>query len=216
MLKKDIDQLKTIFLQKKGGVVSGAIRPNETDKVNLGSAEQRFNRIYAKEVIADNLSGGTGGGTASNADTVDNYHANITPTPNNLLPLDSLGQFPSSTYGRAFLSDGSRTLDGNLVTTGSIIMLDERFVDGVDISEHNHNGQDGSGARINHRDLLNLDADDHPQYPQRDVDEIISGSWMFTDYLDRSVGWKFLPKEHKFQAVPYNMTFLADVNHSQC
>lgn len=39
----------------------------------------------------------TASGATGNADTVDNFHVNATPTANTILPLDSSGQFPITT-----------------------------------------------------------------------------------------------------------------------
>jgi len=41
--------------------------------------------------------------TTGNADTLDGYHANPTPTPNTILPLDGTGKFPAGVAGADFL-----------------------------------------------------------------------------------------------------------------
>ena len=44
---------------------------------------------------------------AGNCDTVDNYHANATPTANTLLPLGASARFPNSALGRTLLFNGT-------------------------------------------------------------------------------------------------------------
>lgn len=56
---------------------------------------------------------------ANNADTVDNYHANATPTASNLLPLDSNAQFPVATIPNSSIS--SAKLASNAVETAKIL-----------------------------------------------------------------------------------------------
>jgi hypothetical protein len=204
MESKQIEQLKTFFLAKVGGVMNGPIKPNATDTHDLGTADKRWNIIYAKEVIADNITGeGGGGGDGGNADKVDGFDASADPEPNTLLPLNSIGVFPKDTYHLALLTSGERALMGNLDVGGGY------RIDGIDISEHVHNGMPGMGTKIDHRDLLANDSDVHPQYAKKGTDEIIMGNWMFTDVEDRSVGWLFEPLTKIFRALPHNIRFSA-------
>jgi hypothetical protein len=200
--QQDIEALRIHFLHKSGGAISGHVLPATTEAINLGSAAQRFDTVYAKTIIADSITGtGSSGG---DADTVDGIHASTLLTAGYLLPLDALGVFPPETYNQALLVDGTRTLSGHLVVSPGF------WLDGVDVSEHSHSGVVGHGSRINHLDLLNNDADVHPQYPQWGLDEIVTGEWMFTDLLDRSAGWKFVPSEQAFKAVPHNLSLIAN------
>ena len=201
---QEIEQLKVHFLHKLGGVLKGAVKPDITDKHDLGTAQQRWNVIYAKQVIADNITGqGSGGGSGGDADKVDGFHAKADPEPNTLLALDALGVFPPETYHLALLTSGERALMGSLdVGAGYLI-------DGVDLSEHVHNGQPGQGKKIDHRDLTSTDSDVHPQYAKKGTDEIITGNWMFTDVENRSVGWLFEPHSKVIRALPHNIKFTA-------
>jgi hypothetical protein len=199
VLPQEIEQLKVHFLSKLGGVISGSITPNQTNQHNLGSDAYRWKTLYVQTLIADNVQGGSG----ADASTLNGFTASQTPQPNTILPLDGIGVFPVGVYNRALLVDGTRGLMGNLVV-GSGYMIDN-----LDLDIHNHSGIFGLGNKISHTNLLNLDADGHPQYTQRAQDEIVTGDWMFTHLLDRSAGWKFLPDEYTFKAVPHNMAFTA-------
>jgi hypothetical protein len=201
---QEIEQLKVHFLHKLGGVLKGTVKPDQTDTHDLGTAQQRWNVIYAKQVIADNITGqGGGGGNGGDADKVDGFHASADPQANTLLPLNALGVFPPETYHLALLTSGERALMGNLDVG------DGYTVDEVDISAHVHNGQPGQGMKIDHRDLFANDSDVHPQYAKKETDEIITGNWMFTDVENRSVGWLFEPHSKIIRALPHNITFIA-------
>jgi len=200
---EDIERLKSYFLSKLGGVLNGGVKPDITDTHDLGESSKRWNIIYAKEVIADNLTGEVG--EVTNADTVDGFHAYAagSAAPSALVALDALGVFPTGVYNEALLKDGTRALEGNLdVVSGATI-------DGIDVGLHDHTGEVG-GAQLTHGNLLGMDADDHPQYTQRGQDEIITGDWMFTHLSDRSAGWVFLPDDKIFKAVPYNLVLKAN------
>jgi len=204
-LLSDINKLRTYFLSKDGGIVAGEVTPDETDTHNLGRADKRWDTIYAREIVADT---GGGGGEGGDADTVDGYDAAGNPLPSNLLALDPQSIFPISVYPAALLKDGSRALEGSLTVVA------DATIDGVDISEHIHTGVGDEGAAIAHADTTGLDADDHPQYTQRAQDEIVTGDWMFTHLQDRSAGWQFLPDDKLFKAIPHNMIFYADENEA--
>lgn len=62
--------------------------------------------------------------TIGNSDTVDGYHASATPTPSNLLPLDSSGLFPASVIGGAW-QDWNPTvgMTGGAVTFAKYIQI---------------------------------------------------------------------------------------------
>ncbi len=205
--KTDIDKLKQHFLAKLGGVMQGHIKVDKNETYDLGTSEKRWRTIYAKEIIADSVDGG--GGSGGNAETVDGFHASANAMPNELLPLSSLGVFPKETYHLAILTDGSRSLMGNLDVGGGF------RVDNVDLDAHVHNGQPGMGMQIDHRDLLANDSDVHPQYAMKATDEIITGNWMFTDIEDRSVGWKFEPATKAIVALPFNLRMIAGASATE-
>lgn len=54
-------------------------------------------------------------GIGFDADKVDGIHAAATAIANKLLALDASGHFPISTYPEAFLTDGSRQMDGDVI-----------------------------------------------------------------------------------------------------
>lgn len=200
---QDIRNLVSYFIPRdQDSAMGGDIFPDVNEGHNLGRAAQRWDTIYAREVIADTVVGG--GGAGGEADTVDGFHASGSPEAGLLLALTPQADFPTSVYPKAILKDGSRSLEGSLTVFGGAT------IDTIDLDIHAHTGSAGHGVQINHLDLLNNDADVHPQYTQRAQDEIITGDWMFTHLLDRSAGWKFLPDDKKFVAVPFNMEFYAD------
>lgn len=195
--KKDLDELKTELLPRSGGAVQGDVFPSEADAFDLGKPDQRWNTIYAKQVVADSVSGGGSGG---DADTVDGYHASLTPTPGYLLPLDpATGAFPDNVYPNALKVRKSPPLEENLVVRTDVT------IDGIDLDIHNHNGMPGRGERISHWDLLDNEADVHPQYAERGADEIITGRWRFVKSEDLQHGWRFNPDiaTSRIQAEPY-------------
>lgn len=168
--QSDINDLRTYFVHKEGdNAIKGHFLPKDNELYNLGRVGQRFNEIYAKKIVVDTIEGG--GTTGGNADQVDGFHASQDPTPNAILPLDGAGVFPVQVYPRALLVDGSRPLEMNLVT------LDNVKIDQLFLRSHNHSPADGMGVQINHQDLLNKDADDHPQYTQWGDDEVLTGNW---------------------------------------
>ncbi len=116
-----------------------------TPSIILGLPLGGLIEIYARQIIADDLIGTTGG----NADTVDAYHAYATPTANNILALDSSGFFPKAVYPLALLTDGTRALTGNLSVNSGVT------IDGVDISAH-----DGNTSKHH----SSMSADDHTNY----------------------------------------------------
>jgi len=199
----EINQLKAYFLSKDGGAVTGHILPSTTEDYNLGSPTQRWDTIYAREIVVDV---GGGGGETLDAETVQGFGASALPVAETLLALDVNAQYPSSVYAEALLIDGTRQLNG------SMAVIAGATIDGIDLSTHVHTGVAGSGGKVTHGDLLSLDADDHPHYAQRAQDEIITGDWMFTHLVDRSAGWMFLPDEKKFTAVPHNLSMYADAD----
>lgn len=168
--QQEIIDLRTYFVFKEGdNAIKGHFLPKETDIYKIGTVGQRFLEIHAKKIVVETIEGG--GSTVTNADTVDNFHASSDPIGGTLLALDGAGVYPITTYPRALLVDGSRPLEQNLVTMGSVRL------DGIDLDVHNHSGADGFGTKINHQDLLNKEADDHPQYTQWGDDEVLSGNW---------------------------------------
>lgn len=197
-LQQDINRLKSYFVSKDGGIVQGELTPDTTDVHNLGRSSKRWDTIYAKNVIADTLEGGGGGG---DADTIDGYHATQTPTADTILPLSPQTDYPASVYPKALLKDGTRALEGNMAVVAGATL------DGVDISTHTHTGAGDDGSQMTHADLLGLSADDHPQYTQRAQDEIVTGDWAFTALQDRTAGWQFLPDTYQFKALAGNMLF---------
>jgi hypothetical protein len=81
------------FLPRKGNsTIGGTINPSVNEEFNLGSADRRFDVIYARQVIADTFTGSQG----TDADTVDGFHASATPTTGYLLPLGTGAEFPLS------------------------------------------------------------------------------------------------------------------------
>jgi len=140
-----IDYLKTYFLPRPGTThMAGTLLPGGSDTYNMGAPSNRWDTIYARQVVADNISGG------ATTDTVDGFHAYGAPQPSALLALDASSKYPASVYPDALLKDGSRTLTGNLaVSTG-------KTIDGVDISAH---AADGT---IHH--LGGMSGDDHSIY----------------------------------------------------
>ena len=196
---QELDELRVYFVAKRGdNAIDGNLLPKTTETFNLGSNAQKFKTIYAQEIIADTITGGGGGG---NADTVDGFSAYAYPVVNELLALNASGTFPIEVYPEAVLLDGSRTITGNLVLQGSLT------VDGIDISEHNHDGTAGRGNKVSHQNLLNLEADDHPHYTQWGDDEIITGVWRFvplylgTNPEDYTQGWIFEPDDYRLRSL---------------
>lgn len=86
---QDVKQLAVYFLSKAGGVLSGSVTPDTTEVYDLGATTKKWNNIYAKNVVADSLTG-----SLTNADTVDTFHASSTPTAGYLLALDGTSKFP--------------------------------------------------------------------------------------------------------------------------
>lgn len=121
-----LDFLKNYFVSRKyDSTVQGILSPVENESTDLGKPYQRFARIYARTIIADNF---TSTGSGANADTVDGYHAVSSPAADSLLALDGSAEFPTSVYPDALLADGSRALSGNLDVNPLVT------IDGVDIS----------------------------------------------------------------------------------
>lgn len=159
---KVIDYLKSYFLPRKGNSsVGGNIVPSATETYNLGDASLRFDTIYARQVTADNFTGSTG-----SADTVDGFHAYATPNASALLALDASSIFPTSVYPSALLTDGTRTLTGNLAVSAGIT------IDGVDISGHALSGS------LHH--LNGMAYDDHTMYVHNTVARTISAVHSFS------------------------------------
>jgi len=157
----DINQMVLRFLPRVGdSTVGGTIIPNATNTHNLGSAANRFDTIYARQIVADSLSG-----TGGSADTVDGFHAYSTPNASALLALDASSVFPTSVYPNALLRDGSRSLTGNLAVSAGVT------IDGVDISAH---AVDGT---IHHTG--GMSADDHSQYVHTSLSRTITASHQF-------------------------------------
>lgn len=142
-----IEFLKTYFVPRRGGThIAGDVLPGGTNTFDLGAPTNRWDTIYARQVIADSL---TGGGGATNADTVDGFHASATSGPNQLLALDAAQAYPTTAYPQAILRDGSRSLTGDLDVSSGI------KIDGVDISDH---------VLQDFHHLAGMGADDHVQY----------------------------------------------------
>jgi len=200
LTQQDIDRLRSYFVSKTGGIVQGELTPDLDETHNLGRAEQKWDTIYAREVISDSIST-PGGGGFGNADSVDGYHATQVPTADTILPLSPQADYPISVYPQALLKDGTRALEGNLAVVASAT------IDGVDVGAHTHTGVGSSGAQMTHANLLGLAADDHSQYTQRAQDEIVTGDWAFTSLQDRTAGWQFLPDTYQFKALAGNMLF---------
>lgn len=77
---------------------------------------------------------------AGNADTVDGYHANATPTANTILPLDGSGIFPASVHGTSwtsytptttFITLGNGTLSGKCFQLGKLTFFEITLVFGT-------------------------------------------------------------------------------------
>ncbi len=58
--------------------------------------------------------------TTGNADTVDTYHANATPTPNTLVPLDANARYPMTLLGNPYKSSASRTGSNQSYATNTV------------------------------------------------------------------------------------------------
>lgn len=152
-----IDLLKTYFVSRRGtSHVAGDVLPGGTDTYKLGAPTNRWDTIYARQVIADSLTGGAG---ADNADTVDGFHASATSTPNTLLALDSGQKYPTTAYPDAILRDGSRSLTGNLAVGAGLT------IDGVDIGAHAVND-------THHID--GMSQDDHTQYMHISTQRVVT------------------------------------------
>lgn len=146
-----IGYLRRYFLPRTGDTtVGGTVVPDTSETYDLGKPGKRFNVIYARSVIADNIGVAVGGGSGGDADTVDGFHAAASPSAGVLLALNGSAVFPTTVYPSALLLDGTRQLTGNLSVAAGIT------IDGVDISAH---AADGS---IHH--LSGMSADDHTQY----------------------------------------------------
>lgn len=142
-----INLLKTYFVPRRGDShIAGDVLPGGTDTYRLGAPTNRWDTLYARQIVADNI---TGGGSVDNADKVDGFHASATSAPNILLALDGSQAYPNTAYPDALLRDGSRSLTDNLVVTSG------KTIDGVDISEH---------AVNNTHHLGGMAVDDHSQY----------------------------------------------------
>ena len=150
-LKRELDGL--YFRLKATNIASGSINPKTTETYNLGSASKKWDTIYAREVVADSITGGGGG----DSDTVDGFHASDTPTAGYLMALNGSGVFPTSVYASALLQDGTRALTGNLSVNAGIT------IDGLDVGAHDHSGG-VNGVSLSHSNLANLGVDDHAQY----------------------------------------------------
>ena len=103
------------------------------------------------------------------------------------------------------LADGSRDLTGNMAVDPGIT------IDGVDISahasrhdqggadplstvpDHDHSGDAGDGAQLDHGDLDGLDGDDHPQYAEIAQAEAITGEWDFQADVTQTAGYDVYP-----------------------
>jgi hypothetical protein len=159
-----IEYLKRFFVARKGDTtIGGSLLPDETDVYSLGSSARRYQTLYVRTLIADSVSSGSG---ATDADTVDGFHAYASPQPNSLLALDVSSKFPTSVYPDALLRDGSRSLTGNLTVAEGVT------VDGVDISAHAGNGT------IHH--LTGMGADDHSQYMHNTIGRTVSAIHQFS------------------------------------
>jgi len=184
-----IRELRTLFFSvDRNAVISGDINPQTTETYGLGSAGKKWDTIYVKDLYADSITGGAPGG--GDADTVDGFHADASPTSGMLLPLDINAEFPETVYIEALLKDGSRTLEDDLAVVAG------KTIDNVDIGLHDHSGVYGSIV-ITHSSLGGLTADDHPQYTQWAQEEVIIENWTFTNTADaidayyKYIGWEF-------------------------
>lgn len=144
-----LELLKSHFVTRHGpSTIEGTLSPSVNEGANLGEAYRRYDRIYARAVIADNFS--SGGVSISNADTLDGFHALPTPTTDTLLPLNAFGVFPEEVYPNALLMNGSRALTGDLSVAAGV------KIDGVDLSVH--------AADFASHHLNGMESDDHSQY----------------------------------------------------
>lgn len=154
-----LNQLKLYFVSRKSSsTVGGNIVPDENDTYNLGDTARRFDTIYARQVVADSLTG------EGSSDTVDGFHAYSTPQPNALLALDGSSTFPTSVYPSALLTNGTRQLTGNLAVSSGVT------IDGVDISAH-------AVSTVHH--LSGMTTDDHSQYVHTSLSRSITASHQF-------------------------------------
>lgn len=120
-----INYLENFFVPRKGDTtLKGNVWPAETEAHNLGLPTLRWDTVYARQVVADSISG------VGSSDMVDGFHAYSTPQPSSLLALDANSVFPTSVYPSALLLDGTRSLTGNLSVDAGVT------IDGVDISVH--------------------------------------------------------------------------------
>lgn len=114
-----LELLRSLFVSRRGpSTIVGTLSPSVNQGADLGESFRRFDRIFARAVIADSVQ--AGGSSLANADTLDGYHADLTPTADTLLPLDSAGVFPDAVTPNAVLRDGSRALTGELQSQSSL------------------------------------------------------------------------------------------------
>ena len=235
MNQLDIDKLKMVFLQKIGGAVTGDIVPglvyNNATKaydqalVNLGTEAQPFNHIYATNITVDVLtvtgSSNAGGGTTGIADTARGlleiiegssvtenvWYVSSQYLPSTIPVLTRSGTLPEYIYPQALLLDGSRAMNGILRASGGVAVSEGSVVDGVDVSLHDHDpNTNHMGTQILHSYLGGLGANDHPQYPQKNSFDTITGEWTFTGLEDQSIGWRIKASEGLLQTFPFNLT----------
>lgn len=104
-----IEYLRTQFVTRHGkSTIDDHLTPSADDTVNLGAASYRWDTLYARNVVAENLTGSGG-----SADTVDGFHAYATPNANELLALDGSSKFPVS----AITQGHSSGLDADTLDT---------------------------------------------------------------------------------------------------
>jgi len=135
---------------------SGNVLSSEDGRYDLGDIDHRWRRLFVKEINVAQVTYVTE--PAIDADTVDGFHADSTPTAGYLLALDGSLHFPSSTYADALLRDGTRglTADWNagsfsitaagLTINGDIIVSGN--VDGVNVDDHSSRHDPGGADAL--------------------------------------------------------------------
>ena len=119
-------------------------------------------------------------------------------------------------YPQALLLDGSRVMSGILRASGGIATAEGSTIDGVDVDLHNHDpNSNHMGTQIQHSYLGGLSSNDHPQYPQKNSYETITGEWVFTGLEDRTVGWRMKATEGLLQTFPFNLTIQSVADRAQ-
>ena len=104
-----IEFLKTLFVPRSGSSsINGHLFPAADISWNLGKTGKRFDTVYARNVVADYITGEGG-----DADTVDGFHAYSTKVASSLIALDAGTYFPYNVIqqGHGSLFDADK-LDG--------------------------------------------------------------------------------------------------------